>query len=236
MLNFKGAKLATFVILCTTFFSLKIGHAAVITFTDKSTFLSGLNDPTLESFESLPTNVPNVNPIFASDLAMSISATGTGGLDWFVSDDNRPIVAGTFATDGAKFIEAGTRRGDTAPYSITFSFFSPIRAFGLHIVDFGDVLAPGELTIATNQGDTAVIAATPPQLTNGNILFFGLVSTSGPFSSITLSNSAVVDGIGIDELYYAATVSEPIPLAIFCVGLIALRWLRRQQIYYVNHK
>jgi hypothetical protein len=189
--------------------------ATVITYTDKAAFLDAVASPILESFEDQPLTTLNLDPIATDNFTMEITQTGSGLLGWMISDEVRPA-AGTFPIDGVRFLEAGTRTS-TAPFEITFSFTGPVKAFGLHIADFGDLASTGQLIISNDLGDSFVVAENPPALPDGNLLFFGMYSLSGAMTTITLAKTTGTDGIVIDEIYLA--VPEPATLVLFGIGL-----------------
>ena len=190
-------------------------RAAVVTYTSEAAFLAAVSSPTLESFEGLANTGDNTNPIVTTNFTMTLSALGPGGLNWEVTDVPS-AAAGTAPTDGSKFVIAGGGfASNGAPFAITFSFPTPVNAFGLNIGDFGDRQS-GELRIADDQGNDLLIAESP--LANGNILFFGLIYDTEQVSQIVLSNIVSTDGITIDEVYLNAV---PIPgaLLLFLSGL-----------------
>lgn len=206
-------------------------NAAVVTYTDEATFLGAVSDPTLESFESLPTSTQaerHQDPITTDDFTATIAPLDDGIYAWRVTDESR-TTAGLDPTDGSQYIEigAGLSSGGAA-ISVTFSFDNPIDSFGLNVFDFGDLGGAGELSLSIDLGDEFLIASsTSGYLGNGNILFFGLTSDVA-FSQVVLSKTSTTDGIGIDEVYYT-TVPEPGTLVLFAVGLLGLAFVARRR-------
>jgi hypothetical protein len=188
--------------LCALLASVSTAQAELIIYTNKETFLDAVAEPILESYEDQPITTQNSDPIVTSFFTMTLLAlSDSGEFRWLVTAEARPN-AGTVPTEGIKFVEAAGRSSVAAPIEITFTFDDPIASFGLHIGDFGDLASIGELTLSTDNVDELVIATTPPQLANGNVLFFGITDTN-PFTTIQLTKTTETDGITIDEVYFS---------------------------------
>jgi len=196
--------LVTLHILTTT---SAIAHPAI--YTSEATFLDIVSGLELESFESQATTSQNTAPIVTSAFTATIETSSPGTLNWRIIDFNRPD-AGTYATDGNKFVEAGSQSGNV-PFIITFTFNDPITAFGLNIVDFGDLASEGELILRNEFGQSFTIA-TAPGLDDGNLLFFGLENSSQPFSTVYLEKTTTTDGIALDEIYFQPASESPLTL------------------------
>lgn len=206
----------------------QIAHAVPVTFSSETIFLSSISGPSLESFETLSARNPTPDPIATSAFTMSIAPL-LAGFEPDMSILDAPRGGGVFATDGNNFILARDLE-DFAAFEITFAFDNPITSFGINITDFGDRdLNGGTLSIATNLGDTFVIAETLPVLSDGNLLFFGIVDAAVPFQTLVLTNTTINDGIAIDEIYFTfPAVPEPGTLALFGIGLAGLGLMRRR--------
>lgn len=131
-----------------------------------------------------------------------------------------------YPTDGSQYVLAANKSDGSA--LLTFSFVTPVTSVGMSIADFGDRPSTGSLIFGNDLGDSFVIAATPPTLADGNLLFFGIVNQSQPFSTITLTKETFSDGIAIDEIYFTA-VPEPSTLVLAGVGFGALLVLIRSR-------
>jgi hypothetical protein len=182
------------------------GWAQPTTYTNESTFLQAVSGLTLESFEHQSPTPQNTAPIVTDAFTMTIATTSAGTLNWRILDSDRPT-AGTYATDGTTYVEAGSQAGNV-PFVITFAFHEQITAFGLHIVDFGDLASAGKLILRTNVGDRFVLA-TAPGRANGNVLFFALENASQPFSTVFLEKTTTTDGIALDAIYARPALREP---------------------------
>lgn len=220
-------------ILCCALMSS--AHAITISYTSKADFLDAVPDAGLESFEDLALTGLNTDPIVTLPFTMTIEPLGPGQYAWMVSDEDRPV-AGTGPTHGDQFIEAGTRTVSGAPFEITFFFTQPLNAFGIHVMDFGDLASTGQLLLGNDLGDQFIVAETPPALANGNILFFGMVNSELAFSSVTFTKTTMTDGIAIDEVYFGvrsdlAAVPEPAPIMLLAIGLVWLGVIRQRSVY-----
>lgn len=188
--------------------------AAVVTYINEASFLGAVASPTLESFEGLTDSGDMTGPIVTPNFTMTMSPLSSGGLNWEVTSTTS-AAAGTFPTDGSTFVIAGGGFGnDGAAFSITFDFLTPVNAFGLNIGDFGDVGSAGLLSIFDDKGNNLAIAQSPPNLANGNNLFFGLQYDTDAISQIVLSKTTMTDGITIDEIYFTKISPVPLPGAL----------------------
>ncbi len=173
--------------------------------------LANVGSPNLESFENFTaTNQRDLSTLTASDFVLSTQLTNRFGVY------NVPDFFGTHATDGTNYVVTVVNE------PLNFSFGTPQKAFGINITDFGDTVVPSSLVLSIDGVPLSSIASS--FLPNGNELFFGVIDSTGTFSSATLTYGA--DAIGLDELYTA--VPEP---SAFLFGLIVL-----SAISYMNRK
>ncbi len=181
--------------------ALSSADASTITFTDKSSFLSSVCPERLESFENTPLR-PEIPDPLALDGLVVTSTTASGPNAFAVSNLVDPN-SGAHPTDGAQYlVPAGGY-----PYTVTFTFQTPINSFGIDIIDFGDGFTSGSLFLTTNTGDNFTIAAVPPFLANGNVLFFGILNTSASFTEVSINKTTSDEGISLDSLYFQATTT-----------------------------
>ena len=106
-----------------------------------------------------------------------------------------------------------------------FLLHNPAMAFGLYITDWGDV-GSGVLSISIDNGDSLTVA-TGPQPGDQDI-FFGISSTI-PFSRVTLYQNNDNDGYSVDEVYYG--IPEPSAFTLFILGaVLGARRNRRERL------
>ena len=157
----------------------------------------------------------------------TIDATLTGAGD---IDDGG---AGRFPTSGSNLWDV------TGSFSITFG--TPVAAFGFFGTDVGDF--EGSLTVQTSDGVTTTDYVVPHTIdvSSGALLFFGIIDTDNPFTSVVFGNTeAGVDIFGFDDLT-VGDVSQvqvsaiPLPPAMLlflsalgALGLIGRRRFRRR--------
>jgi len=173
-----------------------------------------------ESFESAFVAAPSIG--FPSGVTVSVSAANVAA---------NVSLFGVNPTDGVQAIQ---NSAGSANLTFTFAFASPINAFAIDILDFGDIQVPGELLAATNTGSLLdYLIASAPQA-NGNVIFFGFVDTLATFSSVRIRNTEGGGALGFDSLAFAnvptsPNVPEPSTLALLGLGLAGLGVCRRKR-------
>lgn len=184
-------------------------NAAAVTtyYTNEATFLAATST-TLESFEGLTAGF--VASVVVTDFTMTDSSA---------SFDVRVIPFPPMPTDGVNFVVNFAPPG---PEIYTFTFSSPISAFGINIGDLATIGA-SPVVFGNDAGDAAVIAT--PVLPALNLLFFGVTNDSATFTTVTITNPNVSDGVLFDEIYYSFGGAAPVPVATYwglgamCVAL-----------------
>jgi len=159
---------------------------------------------------------------------------------------------GTFSCTGSTycpgFFGISTMFHDTGSQSVyfatpdtaTFTFGSPINAFGVAIGGAGDV-APITLTAGLSNGNAAPVLTNytgPFTVFDTNRQYFGIIDTL-PFTSLTFSGSNSGDGIFFDTMSFGtagtatdglAPVPEPGTLLLFAssglLGFSSAAWKR----------
>ena len=183
--------------------------AATEVFTDADTFLSRVSDQKLESFETI-----ELNGDFRGDTRVLTDfhlEAGQGGatldlLAVMTNDYNAfaNIAPGAFATEGMAFLAYSSAANEL----FRFTFNSPQRAFGIHIIDWGD-FRDGNLRMEIDATESYPIAATPQA--DGNVMFFG-VATDTEFVTIDLVSTVRGEGYAVDEIYYSENgASQVVP-------------------------
>ncbi len=128
---------------------------------------------------------------------------------------------GRFAISGSKYVE-----GSTGSFGITFS--EEIAAFGFYGTDIGDFT--GQVTVTTANG-VSHIYTIPHHIGNGSnsdpgdgsALFWGIIDTTNPFTSVSISNSASgTDYFGFDDMTIGGIENVvPLPGAVL-LGVLGL--------------
>jgi hypothetical protein len=164
-----------------------------------------------------------------NDLAAFDSKTTFARLGYTVSSPN-----GLTAANVAPFL--GSRSlvlfSGNALQPVTFSFDSPVSAFGLFIGDAAEG-SNSTLSFTNNLGHNFTIASGP--LPDNSVLFFGVVDLQNPFTSLTIQGNAPSDGFAMDDVYITTAVPEPTSVVLFGIGAVALgactiRGRRRQRV------
>jgi hypothetical protein len=198
--------------LCTA----RPAAAAATFFTDPVAFQAAAGTTAAQGFETPFASGPSVN-----FTAFTVAETSA---DAFLRQSLAPLMA----TDGVASLEF---RSD-GPSTVTFTFASPVTAFGITINSFGNT-GPGILNVITNVGMTTamMLGQSPPQLAPLNEIFFGVVNVDEPFTTVTFTTTSTNDIMTFDGASYstATVVPEPASAGLLGVGGIALSVLLRRR-------
>lgn len=151
-----------------------------------------------------------------------------------------PFAGGTFSCSPSQYCPGffGTRSIGTVsdgvvsvyfatPSSATFTFLTPITAFGVDMIGAGTVGAT-DVTISWGANSTQIYTA----LVGGtfDVNFVGIVDAT-PFTSVTFSATAPDDGIDFDRLQFnrSAGVPEPSSLLLAGAALLGLGYKLRKR-------
>ncbi|QGY41031.1 PEP-CTERM sorting domain-containing protein [Pseudodesulfovibrio cashew] len=195
----------------------------------EANFLSHLTGTGTEDFESYSDGT-------SAPLAISFPGAGTatltgGGEINYVSAGSTNNY-GRYGTSGDYYWDA-----DSDDFIINFD--TPVAAFGFYGIDIGDF--SGQLSIFAGATEYAV----PHTLgiTGGSVLFWGLIDTDNPFTSITFSNlggGSYADAFGFDDMTIGSveqvsedtigSVPEPSTFVLLAAGLLGLVGIGRKRI------
>lgn len=192
----------------------------------QSDFLSKLTGVGIENFDSLP-NVGSSGP-FSIDFAGS-AGNINASLSGTDLDLRNTSSSGTYATSGNQFLRAIT---NTSATSFTINFSSAIAAFGFFGTDLGDA-AGGDLRLTLSNGTTQDLLIDVDPSNNGNLIFFGFVSNSDTFTSVSFSNTAGsgdywgFDDMIVGDLGQVTDVPAPNTFFLSLFGLLGLASAKR---------
>lgn len=184
--------------------------------------LSGVGTENFEGFSSGATAPVNLTFPGAGDAQL----TGDGEIE------SGPSV-GRFATSGSQYWEVS---GD-----FEIDFTDPVAAFGFFGTDIGDF--DGQVTVDAGLeggGSTQFTINNTIDAPNGSLLYWGLIDTANPFTSLVFGNTnAGTDFFGFDDMTIGSvqqvvpdpvqTVPLPTTVALFGLGLAGLGFARRRR-------
>lgn len=187
--------------------------AAIITYTDRTAFLSNLSSLFDNDFQSL-----------ASGAIVSPQTFAANGFSYQVSSDSVLFVVDI---SGDKSIAE-----NTLPNGLNFiNLSSSIWALGGYFFyNGGAAVSTGDGTLtatdATNQ--TANLSVTNPANT---ATFYGFISTSGPLTSVMFTQATGNRGfLNVDDLIVGTSVPEPASAALTAAGLaLAVAFQQRRK-------
>ncbi len=172
--------------------------------------------------------LPNVAP--------GVSLTNAGDVGTGIQSTNQTPLGFNTTTSGSNWLKVSPDF-NSAGASWTFTFTTPISAFGAYFTDT-ETDFPGPLSISFNDG---VLQSLPVTKTadGGGILFFGFTDLGASIALVTISTGATnlfADVFGIDDVRFTATTPTPTPipatLPLFATGLGALGllgWRRKRK-------
>lgn len=201
----------------------------------RTAFLANLIGVGTETFEATPN-------LTLAPLPLTFPGAGTATLtgDGIVLDLDAlglsaPLtLAGRYPISGMKHWDAGD------VFSVGFS--SPVAAFGFYGSDIGDF--GGQVTL-TLKGAADVVLTVPSVINGvgGSVLYFGVIDTENPFTSLTFGNTAVgFDSFGFDDMTIGSLaqvvtsppppqsvpeIPEPSTGLLMATGVAGLRMLQR---------
>jgi len=190
--------------------------ASPIFFTSETLFNAALGGATLglESFESNFTG-----GVLSVDFG---ALTVTGDQNLIRTNPS------TLATDGTGTI--GIIDFNFNGNFMTFSFDSPINAFSLDVLAANDFFSGGNIILGNNNGASQILYS--GLLPTSQVSFIGLIDTTTPFSSVTVTTTLSGDGVQYDRLRFGTVDSTPTPvpepstMLLFGTGLAAAAYRR----------
>lgn len=182
-------------------------HASVIFYTNSAAFTAAAGPGlTTENFDSTPSSLVPVTTV----------ATG---LKVTSPDPNAQVSPAAFASGQS---EKSTLQNG----AVTFTFPTPVTAFGIDVFDLGTVGAT-TLTMTLSDSSSQALFSGFTSFT-GNQQFAGFISTT-PITSVTFSNSQSGDFVEFDNARFGGAVPEPATLGVFGVLAAGAFGLRRRK-------
>lgn len=200
-----------------------ISPADITVTTDRSAFdafLAGMPGLKVESFEDRTEDT-------------SLTLTGLSHTDYTITPDHtlgvfEGFVEGHFATHGNMHVAfSGVVLGppnDSPVDTVRIDLTNPTNRFAMSITDWGDH-GEGDLYLTTETGVPALapaapvlIASVPPARASGD-LFFVMIETETPFTSVVINSATAGDGWGLDEMAYSTPIPAPATAALLPLGL-----------------
>lgn len=193
----------------------------------RTSFLSNLVGVGTEDFEA-PDQVAGQTAPLTLTFPGAGTATlgGTGSIISVAPGTTNGV--GRYPTSGTQLWQAGS-----ASTEFNISFSTPIAAFGFNGIDIGDF--GGQVTVTTTGGMTTTYnVGNTINGPGGSVLFWGLINTADPFTSLSFGNTNPgVDFFGFDDMTIGTMeqvnpMPEPASLGLIGLGLAALMVTRRR--------
>ncbi len=194
-----------------------------------ASFLSRLTNPGVANFENFADNTANPSINFGS---AGITATLSGGSVASTANGTTNGV-GRYGISGDPDGNGRDSYYETSS-ALTLTFSSPVGAFGFYGIDIGDF--NGQVTVTTVGGLSKLFnVGNTLNGAGGGVLFWGLISDTATFTSISFGNTASgTDFFGFDNFTIGSltqitptTVPEP---STFILMLAALHFFRKRKI------
>jgi len=189
----------------------------------RNSFHSNLTGVGVETFESFTTDIGMpLNSTFAG--SQTATLTGTGNIRSVPTGTNG---FGRYPISGNKFLETAS--------NFTVTFTTPVAAFGFYGVDIGDFNGQVTLTLVSGGSQTLNIGNST-NVAGGGVLYFGVIDTANPFTSIQFGNTnSGTDILAFDDMSVGTVaqvmdpVPEPMTLGLGLAGLIGAARRRRNR-------
>ena len=181
---------------------------------------------------------PTTTGVLANGVGVTVTNSTVNGFLSVVTPGTNPY--GTYPTSGNQYLEALS--GPNSTY-FTVAFDRAVSGLGFYVSDVSDwrddpsvalAIDDIEVVLTTVAGNTVVLDLTPgfapSELFNGNLVFFGVIDTTNPFTSISIHSGSQLpagDALGFDDFMVSLTNGVPEPgtmaLVLLALGTTAVR-------------
>ncbi len=199
--------------------------------TARNSFLSHLASHSTEDFNSFSTgDTPTLNLSFeggAGTIGATLQLTAAAG----GGTNIRSLPSG----GDARYATSGTNYFNSGNDNFEVTFLSPVNAFGFYSTDAADEPLDSILSVDLGNGSGILQVAGPgadPNIRNGSLLFFGVIDTKNPFTTVTFIKSELGDFIGYDDLIVGAVpIPAALPLFVSALGFMGfIGWKRKNAV------
>lgn len=224
-------RLAAVALSIAAAFGASTASAVTVSIVQGGTFDASVGSFVLEDFEDATPGV--VGPSLATSVGtlFTLGGTGTGatvvgdGTELVVKDETTDSnLGGRFNVTpfGSKFVDSN----DTDGMGLLIDIGEAFTTIAFSLTDVADVGA----TMTITASDGVVLAAeTLSKLSDANLQLVTVTfSEAVDFAGITLENSKLNDGFGIDDIY-VGTIPLPASAILLLTGLGLIGALRRRQ-------
>lgn len=169
------------------------------------TALGGASTEDLEGFAPFTFLPPSLLVDFGTVTAtLSVGPFGFGFVN---AVGGTGTFAGRYPGSGSNYLDTVSDLDTSVAFSITFS--APQVAFGFFGTDIGD--EGGELVLILDGTTPVPIGNSTGTGAKGAALYFGMIDTGSPFTTVTFKNTSATDYIGFDSFTIAGPVAPPLP-------------------------
>ncbi|MFZ5751231.1 MAG: hypothetical protein ACOY5U_09210 [Pseudomonadota bacterium] len=169
-----------------------IASAAIVSYTDRTSFEAALGSLTIETFESVPAKTTLVGaPVQLN--GFTLQAFSQPSASWNFIGDKKAWVDPLYASNSRQVFG-----GLTNNQTMVFTFANPVYGFGADFGAFNDK-GQGQRSLFEVLGQTVL----PPVVTPSVRSFFGFISDTA-FTQVVLRALPLTEAFGMDNVTFGA--------------------------------